>query len=84
MASERRLKADGDTWTVRIGERAERPGYRTLIFFCTSTNQRPYRVVEVPKERLGDGGEDLTGLDEDTLADLYREARALGYPREYE
>lgn len=62
------IKAAGDTWEVRIGERA-REGFETVMFFCTTTNQRPYRVCEVPAAKLADGLERLTASELQTLFD---------------
>lgn len=83
MDSERRLKADGDAWSVRLGEASEREGFRTLLFFCVTTNQRPYRVVEVPEERLADQ-DSLGELDDAALAELFRASRSMGFPRDLE
>ncbi len=83
MASERKLKADGDTWSVRLGETSEREGFRTLLFFCVTTNQRPYRVVEVPENRLADQ-EAVNELADGALEELFRTSRSMGYPRDFE
>ncbi len=83
MSQPRKHKADGDTWIVRLGERAEREGFRTVLFFCETTNQRPYRVVEVPEERIG-GSDDLQALDDAAIAELFDASRSLGYPQGYD
>lgn len=83
MSKPRKLKADGDTWIVRLGERAEREGFRTVVFFCETTNQRPYRVVEVPEERIG-RPDDLQALDQAAVAELFAASRSLGYPQTYD
>ena len=83
MDNDRKFKADGDTWSVRLGERSRREGYRSLLFFCTTTNQRPYRVVEVPAEEFSDP-EILGQLDNAALLELFHASRSLGYPLEYE
>lgn len=83
MASERKLKADGDTWSVRLGEASERRGFRTLLFFCVTTNQRPYRVVEVPEASLADQ-EAVDGLDDAAVEELFRASRSMGYPLDFE
>jgi hypothetical protein len=83
MNGPRKHKADGDTWIVRLGERAEREGFRTVLFFCETTNQRPYRVVEVPEESIK-GPDDLQALDGATIAALFDASRSLGYPQRYE
>jgi hypothetical protein len=83
MASERKYKADGDAWSVRLGEASEREGFRTLLFFCVTTNQRPYRVVEVPENRLADQ-EAVNELDDGALEELFRTSRSMGYPPDFE
>ena len=83
MASERRFKADGDAWSVRLGEASEREGFRTLLFFCVTTNQRPYRVVEVPEERLADQ-ETVDEMDDAAVEELFRASRSMGYPLDFE
>jgi hypothetical protein len=83
MTAPRKLKAEGDTWIVRLGERAEREGFRTLLFFCVTTNQRPYRVIEVPEERLR-GPDDLQALDEAAITELFSASCSLGYPQRYD
>ncbi len=83
MASERRFKADGDAWSVRLGEASEREGFRTLLFFCVTTNQRPYRVVEVPEERLADQAA-VDKLDDASVEELFRASRSMGYPLDFE
>ena len=83
MARERRFKADGDAWSVRLGEASEREGFRTLLFFCVTTNQRPYRVVEVPEERLADQAA-VDKLDDAAVEELFRASRSMGYPLDFE
>lgn len=83
MASERRFKADGDAWSVRLGETSGREGFRTLLFFCVTTNQRPYRVVEVPEERLADQAA-VDKLDDASVEELFRASRSMGYPLDFE
>lgn len=68
------IKAAGDTWEVRIGEHA-REGFETVVFFCTTTNQRPYRVCEVPAAKLAGGLEPLTTAE---LQALFDETGSLG------
>jgi len=55
---------------------------QAVVFFCVTTGQRPYRVVEVPSERVA-GLEDLEALSEADLGDLFRQSRSLGSPRTY-
>lgn len=77
-----KIKAEGDTWTARLGE--QRPGATTrpVLFFCTTTDQRPYRVVEVPADRFGEDA-DLEGLSEEDLRGLFADSRSMGFPQEY-
>lgn len=82
MNSPQKLKADGETWIVRLGERVEREGFRTVLFFCETTNQRPYRVIEVPEESI-QGPDDLQALDEAAIKALFEASRSLGYPQRY-
>jgi hypothetical protein len=83
MVSELRFKADGDTWSVRLGEVSQREGFRTLLFFCVTTNQRPYRVVEVPENRLVDQ-EAVNELDDGALEELFRTSCSMGYPLDFD
>lgn len=73
----RKIEADGDTWVVRVGERREAPGITTVVFFCKTTDQRPYRVAEVPDDRIADA-DDLEALSDRELTELYRESGSLG------
>ena len=78
----RKIKAEGDTWTVRLGDLRPDATTRPILFFCATTDQRPYRVAEVPAERFADSA-DLEKLDDAELATLYGESRSMGAPREY-
>lgn len=77
----RELEADGDTWVVRVGERREAPGVTTILFFCKTTDQRPYRVAEVPDDRIAGAG-DLEVLSERELVELFRQSGSLGQAAE--
>ena len=76
-----RIKVDNDTWTPRLGQ-GERPGFRSVIFFCASNGQRPWRVVEVPEARFT-SQEQLDGLAEDDLRELFANTVSMGAPRTY-
>lgn len=76
----RELKADGDRWKVRLGEDRPRPGVRVVLFFCQSTSQRPYRVVEVPEDRFR-SQDDIERLGTAELTELYRQSHSLDFPK---
>lgn len=75
-----RIKADGDRWKVRLGQDRPRPGVRVVLFFCETTDQRPYRVVEVPEERFT-SQEDLEEMASEELLELYRQSTSLDSPK---
>jgi hypothetical protein len=75
------IRADNDTWSAKLGETGG-PDTRTVVFFCTSNNQRPYRVVEVPRSDFAEQG-DLDRLDDDELRDLFAATVSMGAPRSY-
>lgn len=67
-----RIKADGDTWRPVLDEEA---GRRTLIFFCASNGQRPYRVVAADDTLKTD--DDLAGLSADELRTLFDRSESM-------
>jgi hypothetical protein len=48
-----------------------------------TTNQRPYRVVEVPENRLVDQ-EAVNELDDGALEELFRTSCSMGYPLDFD
>jgi hypothetical protein len=78
----RKIRADGDVWRVQLSLHPPRPGVQAVLFFCVTTGQRPYRVVEVPEERIS-GPEDLDALPEREVAELFERSRSLDFPRTY-
>lgn len=76
------IKADNDTWTAELGSPA-REGFRTVVFFCSSNGQRPYRVAEVPAERFA-SQDDLERLPENELRELFEGTTSMGVPRSYD
>ncbi|MCK5447567.1 MAG: hypothetical protein KAI98_05690 [Gemmatimonadetes bacterium] len=76
------IKADNDTWTAELGGLA-REGFRTVVFFCSSNGQRPYRVAEVPAERFA-SQDDLERLPENELRELFGETTSMGVRRSYD
>lgn len=77
-----RIRADGDRWKVRLGERSATPGIRVVLFFCETTDQRPYRVVEVPEARVS-AASDLADLSAGEVRELWEAAASMDYPRTY-
>lgn len=78
----RRIKADGDRWRVQLGQDPPAPGRQTILFFCETTGQRPYRVVEVSRDRV-EGPEELEALSDRELRELFEASRSLDFPRTY-
>jgi len=76
------IKADNDTWTAELGSPA-RDGFRTVVFFCSSNGQRPYRVTEVPAERFA-SQDDLERLPENELRELFEGTTSMGVPRSFD
>lgn len=73
------LKAEGDTWRVRLGGPSARAGHRNLLFFCESNGQRPYRVVEIPDDG-SEGDALLARLGQKELDALFDASTSLGAP----
>lgn len=80
--SERQIRIDGDRWKVKLSRQRPGPGLQALVFFPVTCDQRPYRVVEVPEERV-DGPDALENLSEQELRELYRDGSSMGFPRSY-
>lgn len=80
--AKRKIRADGDTWTVRLAERPSSDESQVVLFFCVTTDQRPYRVVEVPRERVPDD-EALDGLSGGELKELFAASRSMDFPRSF-
>ena len=74
-----RIKAEGDVWRAEL---AEEHGERVVMFFCQSTDQRPYRVVRLDPDRHG-GSETPEEIPEEKLRDLFEASRSMGIPRDY-
>ncbi len=77
-----KIKAEGDSWRVHLGDTAPGVDTRPILFFCTTTDQRPYRVVEVASDRFRDD-EELAAATDDELRSLFEASRSMGFPREY-
>ena len=72
-----RVKAEGDTWRAELAEDGQD---LVVVFFCTTTDQRPYRVVQVGSDR---DGLDLESISEESLRALFDASCSLGVPKEY-
>lgn len=77
-----KIKAAGDTWLARLGEQTADPEVQTVIFFCATNGQRPYRVVEVPRREMS-GPEALERLTADELQVLFDASVSMDFPRSY-
>lgn len=72
------IKADGDTWRARLGGAGDE---RVVLFFCVTTDQRPYRVVPVGTRFASD--EELARLSAEELGDLFERSSSMGAPTAY-
>lgn len=80
--AERHIRIDGDRWKVRLSRQRSGPGRRAVVFFPVTSDQRPYRVVEVDEARVsGDGS--LESLSDQELREMYRNGSSMGFPRTY-
>lgn len=73
-----KIKAAGDTWSARIGEGSSDREVQTIVFFCVTNGQRPYRVVEVPRTQLG-GTDALEALSVADLQALFDASISMNY-----
>jgi len=72
------IKADGDTWRGRLGGSGDS---RVVVFFCVTTDQRPYRVVPVGGGVASEA--DLEGLGGAEVEGLFARSRSMGAPTDY-
>ena len=74
-----KIRVDEDTWRAEFADDAAGP---IIVFFCTTTDQRPYRVVEVEPDRYT---HDLQtdDLSEEELQALFDASRSMGAPKNY-
>ncbi len=72
MPSRIKIKVDGDTWRPVLDESG---GRRSLVFFCASNAQRPYRVVAVDDDLKTD--DDVAGLSADELRALFDRSESM-------
>lgn len=78
----RKIRLDGDTWSVRLSKHPPGPGMQAVVFHPVTCDQRPYRVVEVPEETL-EGATDMEAMSERELRELFDGSSSMGFPREY-
>jgi hypothetical protein len=71
------IEADGHTWRVTNFEQDRRREVRTIVFHCLSNSQRPYRVVEVPDDIMGD--REIGGLSAEELARMFDQSQTMDY-----
>lgn len=77
----RTIRADEDRWSVRLAKESPEPGKRAVIFFCQTTDQRPYRVATVDESRVS-SSEELEGLSEHEIRELFGSAQSMGHTSE--
>ena len=70
-----RIKADHDTWRATLEASADGDG-RTVVFFCTSNGQRPYRVVR-PEDDEMSAAADLSSLSSEELRELFGRSESM-------
>jgi len=78
----RTIRADGDTWGVKLGRHRPGPTTRALLFFPVTSDQRPYRVVEIEEDRMRDESE-LEALSERELRRLFEDSVSMDDPETY-
>lgn len=79
---ERHIRIDGDRWKVRLSRQRSAPGRRGVVFFPVTSDQRPYRVVEVEEDRLSED-DPLGSLSDRELLEMYRSGSSMGFPRSH-
>jgi hypothetical protein len=77
MPMPHQIEADGHTWRVTNFEQDRRREVRTIVFHCLSNSQRPYRVVEVPDDIMGD--REIGGLSADELTRMFEQSQPMDY-----
>lgn len=71
----KRIKADNDTWQATLDASSSRYG-RTVVFFCVSNGQRPWRVARVDEGEIPTA-EDLDALSADELRALFGRSESM-------
>ncbi len=73
------IKAEGGRWRA---EAAQEGGTHLVVFFCESSDQRPYRVVRVEDDQY-QSNEALAAASDDDLAALFEASESLGRRVDY-
>ncbi len=73
------IRADGDTWTLRMSEEAPQDGYAAVVFFCTTNGQRPYRVGLIEQARARTDT-DLEALSAEEVRGLFESSGSMARP----
>lgn len=71
----KRIKADNDSWQATLDTSSSGYG-RTVVFFCVSNGQRPWRVVRVDEDEIPTP-EDLAALSSDELRVLFERSESM-------
>lgn len=74
----RTIESDEDTWEARLGEDVPEEGKRAVLFFCRTTDQRPYRVAVVEEGRVA-GDPELLDLSEREIRELFEASQSMGH-----
>lgn len=69
----KRIKADNDSWRATLDTSG---GGRTVVFFCASNGQRPYRVVRVDADEVPSQSE-LDAMSQDELRRLFDRSESM-------
>lgn len=80
MATE--IRVDGDRWKVRLSRERPQRGLLAVLFFPITSDQRPYRVIEVSEDDFEDQAT-LESMSEDRLRELFDASSSMGFPRTY-
>lgn len=78
----REIRIDGDVWKVHLSKHPPHPGVQAVVFFPVTSDQRPYRVVEVSEDRIA-AEEDLEAVSDRELQEMYDGSSSMGYPHSY-
>lgn len=78
----REIRVDGDRWKVQLSRERPRRGLLAVLFFPVTSDQRPYRVIEVSEDAFEDQAT-LESLSEDRLRELFDASSSMGFPRTY-